>query len=216
MNDPRMTRRPSRNSKAVLCCLACICCLAASTGRSDVSFTGGSVLLGGPGFSGGGAGWPLTIPRGAFYAGFGELEADVRNEGTTEPGFIPYPGESGIWASRNLVGTLPLRGNFTQTPGGTLSIDVKGPKYHDVLAVKGTAKLSGTLRVDFLRYRPRAGDRFPILKAREIVGKFTKIQTSLPGRYEAEFETVGGIGFLVIFEKSSSEPTRVPTLSPRG
>jgi hypothetical protein len=172
--------------------------------------TYGSVLLGHHRTSGGSVGWPLTIRHGAFFAGFGEIVANVRNEGRTEPGFIPYPGASWVWSSRSPVATLSVQGRFHQTPGGTLVIDVKGPENHDVLVVKGTARLSGTLRVDSLGYRPRVGDRIPFLKSQKIVGKFSRIRTSLPGRFELKFEKVGGLGVLVVAKKSSPLPLPQP------
>ncbi len=75
---------------------------------------------------------------GAVLRGHGTIDGDVVNNG------LVFPGGS--------IGTLTVTGNYTQTPAGTLAIEVTpsaatpGVTY-DRLAVDGRATLAGTLAV---------------------------------------------------------------------
>lgn len=195
---------------------------AVPTGRGTWMKHDGSIIFGtrSDGVLIGGA-W--TISEGGLFAGFGELKVlRLLNQGRTEPGFVRLTGASrwpnSIGSNRDLTGTLTVTGDFQQDAKGTLVIDVRSPRRHDVLRVNGTAKLSGTLRVNWRGYRPKAGDRIPILNARKIVGQFTRIRTSLPGRYTVEFKTVGGLGILVVgesFPPGRYVPPPCPARGPR-
>ncbi len=225
----RFTKGAGRIAQRMLCYAGCLGCLApgilqAQQGSGEVSAAvvasearptprsatwmngDGSIIFGDGGYAMFGVNW-WTIPRGALFAGFGELETNVFSHGRTEPGFVRLPAKSNwVWASRDPIGTLKVTGDFRQAAEGTLSMDVESPKRHDVLRVAGTAKLSGTLRVRWLGYRPRVGDRIPILKARRIVGRFTRVKASLPGPYTVEFSKVGGLGVLVVGRSSPRYP----------
>lgn len=215
-------------SKRALCYAGCLWCLvpgiqaqqkpaevsaavvASEAGPAPRSATwmngNGSIIFGDGGYMLFGVSlW--TIPRGALFAGFGEIETNLLSYGRTEPGFVQLQERSNwVWASRDPIGTLKVTGNFKQAPEGTLCIDVRNPRRHDMLRVAGTARLSGTLRVRSLGYRPRVGDRIPILKARKIVGRFTRVAASLPHPYKVEFSKVGGLGVLVVVPSSPRRP----------
>ncbi len=223
----RSTKHKNRMGPRALCCAACLWCLVPGvqaqqgpvvastetmpTPRSATWMRNdGSIIFGDGGYAMFGVNW-WTIPPGALFAGFGELETNLLSYGRTEPGFVRLPERSNwVWASRDPIGTLKVTGDFRQAPEGTLNMDVKSAKRHDVLRVAGTARLSGTLRVRWLGYRPRVGDRIPILKARRIVGRFTRVKASLPGPYTVEFSKVGGLGVLVVGRSSPRYPPHPP------
>src|SRR5262249_5465695 len=84
--------------------------------------------------------------------GRGTLNGDLLNSGTVSPGNSP--------------GTLTVAGNYTQTTGGTLRIEIAGVSAHDLLAINGTANLSGTLQVIRLNnFQLSPGDQFTFLTA---------------------------------------------------
>ncbi len=200
--------------KRVLCFVVCLCSLTAPTGWSGASFINGSILLRDP--IGGGTGWLFTIRHGAYYAGFGELEANIRNEGTTERVSFGIPARSRC----GLPGTPSARLRWKaispkcpEEPWSSMS-KVREPRS---ARGEGNREPVGDPAGRLARIPSRAGDRIPILRAEKIVGKFTRIRTSLPGRFEVEFEKVGGLGVLVVVEKSSPKPPPVPLpLFPRG
>lgn len=98
---------------------------------------------------------------GQLY-GTGELVGKVNNGGVLRPGASP--------------GALKISGDYEQTAGGTLEIELAGTTpgtQHDQLNVTGTAILGGTLNV--LRpsgYVPNDGDRFVYLTFRASSGDF--------------------------------------------
>src|SRR5439155_15389763 len=73
---------------------------------------------------------------------------------------------SGIVSPGNSPGTLTIGGSYTQTAGGTLRIEVAGlgMSEHDLLVVKGTASLAGTLQVIRLSgFQLHVGDQITFL-----------------------------------------------------
>jgi autotransporter-associated beta strand protein len=93
----------------------------------------------------------VTVTPWGVLRGHGTVLGNVVNDGTV------FPGGS--------IGTLHIKGNYIQTSGGTLAIEV-APTVHDVLAVSGTAKLAGRL---LIQVDPGAsyvaGDQYQILTA---------------------------------------------------
>src|SRR5262249_24757773 len=78
----------------------------------------------------------------------------------------------------NSPGTLTVAGNYTQTTGGTLRIEIAGlgPTEHDLLAINGTANLSGTLQVVRLNnFQLSPGAQITFLTANCVNGTFTHV-----------------------------------------
>ena len=110
------------------------------------------------------------VNAGGTLGGFGLVGGNVINAGNVAPG-----------AS---VGTLTIRGNYTQTKDGTLTIEIDSKKNHDVLAVGGQANLDGTLRIQKLGKAPRlkVGDTFKVLTASGgVSGEFDKVDAFSTG-----------------------------------
>ena len=62
--------------------------------------------------------------------------------------------------------TLTVNGNYTQSPGATMAIDIGSANSYNKLTVNGTATLGGMLDVSLVdNYQPQAGDVFEILSA---------------------------------------------------
>jgi hypothetical protein len=103
------------------------------------------------------AGGTLTVVPGAavdiqggLLEGTGTVAADVTNSGIVGPG----PG----------IGVLTITGGYTQTAGGTLSVEAGGPGQSDRLDVAGAVGLDGTLVVGLANgYFPPVGSGFTVL-----------------------------------------------------
>ena len=105
------------------------------------------------------------VNAGGTLGGFGIVGGNVWNNGNVAPG--------------GSIGTLTIRGNYTQTKDGTLTIEIDSKKKYDVLAVGGQAALDGTLRLVKVGKGPRlkVGDKLKILTAAGgVSGEFSKVR----------------------------------------
>ena len=93
---------------------------------------------------------------------------------TVNDGGVVDPGSS--------PGKLTVNGNYTQTSGGTLNIEIGGSTPgagYDQLEIAGTAALGGTLNVSLVNgYRPEVGDTFQIINSSAESGSFSTINSS--------------------------------------
>ena len=130
----------------------------AGTGNVLVSANGGSVVVDDL----------LSIGPRFPVEGNSLVEADVRNGGTVSPGL------STVFLPSDALGTLHLDGDFTQTPTGTLQIQLASISSFDTLAIDGHAMLDGTLKGSLVGgFMPAIGMAFQILTATGgIQGKF--------------------------------------------
>ncbi len=127
----------------------------------------------------------VLIELGAWLKGSGFILGNVFNSGVVAPGNSP--------------GTLTINGNFTQSSGGTLQIEVASPTVFDRLIVSGNAQLAGQLQVlSFGSYKFKYGQQFAFLQAGSISGEFDSIVTSNPGTFRARFLKNGGTGSVLI------------------
>lgn len=108
----------------------------------------------------------VFVQLGAALAGIGSTTRNVVNGGTFSPG-------TGGSLS---VGKFNIGGNYNQTAGGTLVVDIAGrfPGQSDLVAVQGTANLNGTLRlVNVGGTKLKVGDKITFLTANNGVnGEF--------------------------------------------
>jgi outer membrane autotransporter protein len=129
----------------------------------------------------------LTSPQvnvAGLLRGGGSIKGNVFNNGLVAPGNSP--------------GTLTVNGNYTQSSGGTLQVELAGASLFDHLVVSGNASLAGTLQaVSFGGYQPKYGQRFSFLQAGSISGAFDSITTSDPSRLRARFLINGGTGTIL-------------------
>jgi len=107
----------------------------------------------------------ITIGSGGILTGTGTITGNVTNSGIISPG--------------NPVGTLTIRGNFTQTSNGVFRLELGGLSSGEfgVLAVTGNATLAGTLqlvRTGNLQFMP--GDKLVFLTANSVTGSFSTVQ----------------------------------------
>jgi autotransporter-associated beta strand protein len=101
---------------------------------------------------------PVTVNGGGKLSGTGTIAGEVINNGVVGPGSSP--------------GTLHLDGNYSQSTGGTLDIEIASLVSFDQLAISGTASLGGTLDVILDGYTGHAGDIFTILTSCGLIGNF--------------------------------------------
>jgi uncharacterized protein with beta-barrel porin domain len=108
----------------------------------------------------------VTIGSGGILTGIGTISGNVINSGIISPG--------------NPVGTLTIRGNFTQTSSGVFRLELGGlsPGEFGLLAVTGNATLAGTLQLvrasNNLQFMP--GDKLIFLTANSVTGSFSTVQ----------------------------------------
>ena len=118
-------------------------------------YTGGTTVNGGSLIVDGSLVSPTTsVNPGGLLGGHGFIGGNLVNGGTVSPGNSP--------------GTLTVHGNFTQSAGGTLRIEVAGlaASEHDLLAIHGAAHLAGTVRVVRLGgFKLHVGDEVTFLTA---------------------------------------------------
>ena len=124
------------------------------------TYTGGTAVNGGSLIVDGSLASPnTTVNSGGLLGGHGFIGGNLLNGGVVSPGNSP--------------GTLTIHGNFTQSAGGTLRIEVAGlaSGEHDLLAVHGQASLAGTVRVVRLNgFKLHVGDEIPFVTANGGVG----------------------------------------------
>ncbi len=107
----------------------------------------------------------LNINPGGTLSGNGGINGNLLNSGLVSPGNSP--------------GRIHVSGDYTQSPLGTLKIEIAGrkPGQFDVLAVDGKANLGGTLELSPLNgFKLHRGDKFTFLTAGEGVnGVFSAV-----------------------------------------
>ncbi|RYX80893.1 hypothetical protein EON83_26485 [bacterium] len=108
---------------------------------------------------------------GGVVDGIGTIDGNVLNSaGTFKPGHSP--------------GTITINGNFTQTSGGVLNMEVGGSEPgtgYDQILVNGTAYLGGTLNlVRWNNYVPKDGDVYTMFTYYSKVGTFAKFVDVTP------------------------------------
>ena len=116
-----------------------------------------------------GVGGTGLVLAGGTLKGGGTIVGNVNNQtGVVSPGASP--------------GILTITGNYTQSPTGTLNVEIAGTTpgtQYDQLIVSGTATLDGNLSVSLLSgFIPSAGNTFNVLQAGSVSGTFAS--TSLP------------------------------------
>ena len=130
------------------------------------------------------------VNAGGLLGGNGSLVGNVLNRGIVSPGNSP--------------GTLTVTGNYTQTAGGTLRLEVAGlsATAHDLLAINGIANLSGTLQVIRLNnFRLSPGGEITLLTANAgVSGTFTTVQN--------DFGTIAGIQIVYLPDSVLLEATQ--------
>ena len=96
------------------------------------------------------------VNAGGLLAGTGTIGGDLTNGGIVNPGRVNSPG------------TLTVAGNYTQTAGGTLQIEIAGTAQgqFDLLSVGKHASLAGTLQlIPLSNFQLQIGDKITFLTA---------------------------------------------------
>jgi autotransporter-associated beta strand protein len=127
-----------------------------STYEGGTSVVAGKLIVSNPAGSGTGTG-DVVVNAGAALGGIGTIQGSATNGG------IIGPGET--------FGTLHIGGNYTQTAGGRLEVELASVGSYDSLAITGSAALAGTLAVSLPGgFMPAAGNEFQIVTASSLGG----------------------------------------------
>ncbi|MDR3403869.1 MAG: autotransporter-associated beta strand repeat-containing protein, partial [Chthoniobacter sp.] len=108
----------------------------------------------------------LQMLFGSLLNGNGSIIGDLINAGLLSPGHSP--------------GHIQVSGNYTQTPTGTLKIEIGGRdvSQHDLLTVGGTATLGGTLQLVRLdKFKLKRNEPVTFLTANGgVSGRFSMVE----------------------------------------
>ncbi|WP_312427749.1 autotransporter domain-containing protein [Achromobacter sp.] len=106
----------------------------------------------------------VAVGSAGTLRGHGSIGGNVTNDGIVRPG--------------GSIGTLTVLGNYTQSPTGTLFIDVS-PTAASQLKVGGTATLAGALNV---LYGPGtySASSYRIVDAANVTGRFASVTSNAP------------------------------------
>jgi outer membrane autotransporter protein len=126
----------------------------------------------------------VNVNGSSLLTGAGRIVGNVVNSGTVAPGNSP--------------GTLTITGNYTQTAGGNLLMEIASQTAFDRLVVGGTANLGGTLQVLATGFQFAYGQQFQVLQAGSITGQFASMTTSDPSNFRVRFLQNGGTGTVLI------------------
>ena len=105
----------------------------------------------------------------------------VLNAGTLTVNSAQALGLGNVTVSGGILAADPqpinVKGNYTQTAGGTLQLQVTGANagQYDTLNVGGNAALGGTLQVVSLGFQPKAGNQLTLVSTGGVVsGRFAQ------------------------------------------
>ena len=108
---------------------------------------------------------PVSVGGGTTLSGNGIVAGNLTNGGTVSPGNSP--------------GTITVQGNYTQTAGSTLAIELASATSYDHLVVSGTATLGGNLKLTALgNVVPVGSTTFNFLQAGAVSGQFAAVQSN--------------------------------------
>jgi autotransporter-associated beta strand protein/T5SS/PEP-CTERM-associated repeat protein len=132
--------------------------ISSNTYSGGTTINGGSLLANNAFGSATGSG-AVTVGSGGALGGSGTIGGSVTNAGLLAPG--------------SSAGTLNISGNYIQSAGGKLQIELASATAFDRLDVTGTVSLAGALQVSLLSgYQPLAGSNFDILDFTSLTGSF--------------------------------------------
>ncbi len=146
------------------------------------NYTGATAVTAGTLLVNGSITSPVTVSSGATLGGSGAVGAVTVNSG-------------GIVAPGNSPGKLTVNGNYVQTSGATLKIELGGATAgsgFDQIAATGIASLGGVLDVSLVNgFRPKIGDTFQIITSNGETGNFSTVSSSSGLTVRADVSSTG-------------------------
>jgi T5SS/PEP-CTERM-associated repeat protein/autotransporter-associated beta strand protein len=150
------------------------------TGASN--YTGATAVTAGTLLVNGSITSPVTVSSGATLGGNGAVGTVTVNSG-------------GIVAPGNSPGKLTVNGNYEQTSGATLKIELGGTTAgsgFDQIAASGIASLGGILDVNLVNgFRPNIGDTFQIITSNGESGTFSTVSSRTGLTVRADVSSTG-------------------------
>lgn len=159
----------------------------------DTTVSGGTLEVGDSAHTSASISSAVTIKSTGILRGHGTVGGDVTSDGTV------WPGAS--------LGTLVIRGNYTQHADGSLQIDVT-PTQASQLVVGGNANLSGTLNLVYAPGTYAASTAYTIIQAGSLTGRFNTVNATgaAPALLSSQLNYTGTQANLVL-AKLSIDPT---------
>jgi len=145
----------------------------------------------------------LTNNAGGTVGGTGTITGNLANNGMVNPG--------------NSIGTLTIKGNYSQSSQGKLLIEVASTSSNDVLAITGSADLNGALQTSWSGgYTPAINTKFgTILTASSgVAGQFSSLLTNITPTllFKPRYDVSNQV-YLVV-ERDYANQNLLPYLSP--
>jgi autotransporter-associated beta strand protein len=137
----------------------------ANTYTGGTTVSGGTLIVGDASTPGASISGNATVNPGGTLGGYGTILGSLANNGIARPG--------------GSIGTLTVNGNYTQGPGGTLTIELS-PTAASQLRVGGAATLAGTLQLVFDTGVYSSGTLYKILTASSVNGQFANVSGISP------------------------------------
>ena len=177
--------------------------VSGSTGEATVDGLGSTWTTSGDLYVGFGGNGTLTVANGGFVdptnvivGALGSVHGDGNIVGVVQNGGLVSPGES--------PGTITIDGDYAQTVGGELLIELASASSYDQLLVTDNATLDGTLTVNSIEgFVPSVGQSFTLLTCDDVDGTFASVV--LP--------SVPNFAFDVIYNAQSVVLSLVPALA---
>ncbi|RYD48937.1 MAG: autotransporter domain-containing protein, partial [Verrucomicrobiaceae bacterium] len=163
---------------------------AGNTYQGETRVREGSLVLNNISGSATGSG-KVRVMTGGLLSGVGSMSGDLLNYGTVAPGNSP--------------GALHVGGDFKQSTGATLEMEIGKSGEHDVLAVEGKVSLGGTLRIDNA-LKLGIGQKFQLITADEgFSGDFDNVILQNSGDSRIRFIARDSVGTIHVAPKVYSQ-----------
>ncbi len=133
-----------------------------------------------------------------LFQGAGTIATDIfTNAGTLAPGYSP--------------GMLTIEGNYIQTTGSVLAIELASATSYDILNVTGEVSLAGMLKVILYDgYKPAYGTCFDFLTAGLINGEFDSITGPAGYKWSVAYLDLAGSDGIIDTARLTANNVPVP------
>ncbi|ARP85289.1 autotransporter outer membrane beta-barrel domain-containing protein [Bordetella genomosp. 9] len=165
-----------------------------NTYAGGTAVNGGTLEIGDASHPGASILGDVAVAAAGTLRGHGTVLGNVTNDGIVRPG--------------GSIGTLTITGDYTQSPGGTLFVDVS-PTSASQLKVGGNATLGGTLNV---LYGPGtySAASYRIVDAASVSGRFSSVTSNAPAELAQSVQNLADGSTLTLAAPAGGDSTDTP------